>query len=182
MIREDIRINDKLILSSLRKKDLPDLVNWMKDKKISENTLTIPFPYEKKDAEFFFHKIQNWEKEHGIKREWQIRLGDKMIGGLGLIYDSGINSHMSKIGYWIGRAHRKKGIMTDVLKVFIRYIFNHRPELLRLEAHVFPDNIASQKVLEKAGFLREAYLKYYYKKQEEYKDAIQYVAFNTTIS
>ena len=109
-------------------------------------------------------------------------LNDEIIGGIGLVYEDGTESHKSKLGYWIGAPYRGKGIMAIVLKGFVHYIFQNRTGLLRLEAHVFPNNISSQKTLEKNGFIREGYFKHYYRKDDEIKDAIQYAVFNPTIS
>jgi RimJ/RimL family protein N-acetyltransferase len=181
MIREDIKIYDELVLGSLRKKDLDQLIVLLNDPQIHKNTMTIPYPYKKEYAEFYYNRMKGWEEENGIKKEWQIRLNGEMIGGIGLGYEEGVSSHKSKIGYWIGAPYRGKGVMASVIKGFVRYIFENRPNLLRLEAYVFPDNIASQKTLEINGFFREGYFKRYYQKNKEYKDTIQYTIFNSII-
>lgn len=182
MIKEDIRISDELILGSLRKKDLSHMAGLLNEKKIHDNTLSIPFPYKLKDAVYFYNLVDQWEKVNGIKRDWHIRLNDVLIGGVGLMYDDGKDSHKSQLGYWIGAPYRGKGVMATTLKVFLNYIFESRPGLLRLEAHVFPENISSQKTLEKTGFIREGYFRQYCVKNGEMKDAIQYAIFNPTTS
>ena len=49
--------------------------------------------------------------------------------------------------YWIGRAHRGKGIATDALRAFLA-LEGTRP----LHAATAADNFGSQRVLSKCGF------------------------------
>jgi RimJ/RimL family protein N-acetyltransferase len=53
-----------------------------------------------------------------------------------------------EIGYWLGREHWGKGLMTDALSLFLAELPD-RP----LIAHVAPANRASIRVLEKCGFV-----------------------------
>lgn len=53
-----------------------------------------------------------------------------------------------EVGYWIGKEYWGKGIATQALTEFLGYIYT-RP----LYAHVAKHNIASQRVLEKCGFM-----------------------------
>ena len=64
----------------------------------------------------------------------------------------------AEIGYALGSEHWNKGIATHVVKLVAETIFRERPELERLEAVVDVENVASQRVLEKAGFEREGVL------------------------
>lgn len=58
---------------------------------------------------------------------------------------------------WLGEPYWGKGIMTDAVIGFVRWCFETMPEevLLRLEAHAYSFNEASQRVLAKAGFVYE---------------------------
>jgi hypothetical protein len=65
----------------------------------------------------------------------------------------------AEIGYWLGENYWNKGIMTTAVKEMTEYAFLNFPELHKLYAPVFDFNLASQRVLQKAGFEREAVLK-----------------------
>ena len=54
-----------------------------------------------------------------------------------------------QVGYWIGRSHWGKGFATAALRLLLDEI-EDRP----VTAHVALDNIGSQRVLEKCGFVR----------------------------
>jgi RimJ/RimL family protein N-acetyltransferase len=50
---------------------------------------------------------------------------------------------------------------TKAIKIALSQVFNDFSDLLRLQAFVYVENMASQRVLEKAGFLREGVLRKY---------------------
>lgn len=52
-----------------------------------------------------------------------------------------------EVGYWLGKEYWGKGIATQALAEFLKYV-DTRP----LYAHVAKQNIASRRVLEKCGF------------------------------
>jgi RimJ/RimL family protein N-acetyltransferase len=54
-----------------------------------------------------------------------------------------------QVGYWIGRSHWGKGFATAALRLMLDEI-KDRP----VTAHVVLDNVGSQRVLEKCGFVR----------------------------
>jgi RimJ/RimL family protein N-acetyltransferase len=55
-----------------------------------------------------------------------------------------------EIGYWVARKFWGRGYATDAVRCMIE--FARRDKIPRLHAEVFPDNVASSRVLEKAGF------------------------------
>ncbi|ADL00124.1 [Ribosomal protein S5]-alanine N-acetyltransferase [Brevundimonas subvibrioides] len=66
------------------------------------------------------------------------------------------------LGYWIGQPFAGQGIGTAAVRTMTRFAFQSA-RLHRLEASCLPTNLASRRVLEKAGFVKEgearAYLK-----------------------
>ncbi len=53
-------------------------------------------------------------------------------------------------GYWIGRRHSNKGLMSEALALAIRYAFEEL-KLHRVEANIRPENLASRAVAAKCG-------------------------------
>lgn len=82
-------------------------------------------------------------------------------------------AHRAEIGYWLARPFWGQGIMTDAVRAFVRYAFSEL-ELLRLTAHVFENNVASSRVLEKNGFLLEGKLREHFFKDGNFLDARLY--------
>lgn len=67
-------------------------------------------------------------------------------------------NYRAEIGYVMHPAYHGKGYMQEAVKAMISYGFNSMG-LHSIEAQVNPENGASIKVLERAGFVREAYFK-----------------------
>ncbi len=114
-----------------------------------------PHPYTVNDGERYINLVMKKPKPH---TEFAIDVENKAVGGIGIVLNPDVERITAEIGYWLGEAYWNRGIMTHVVKEMTEYVFEHFP-ILKLYAPVFEFNIASQKVLEKAGFQREAILK-----------------------
>ena len=149
-----ITVDDHISLSRLEITDLPDLVYHINDPILYENTLTVPYPYTVEHAEKYLDHVREFEAKEGIQKDWIIRRDGKLIGGIGALYNYGILSHKSEIGYWLSREHRGMGIMTTVIGAFVTHLFTST-QLIRIEANVFVGNHGSARALEKNNFQLE---------------------------
>ncbi len=108
--------------------------------------------------------------------------GMKLKGGKELIGTISYNRYrkggLATIGYILARKHWGKGMMTEALVEAVRYAFEGL-EVHRIEAHVQPGNVASEKVLSKLGFQKEGLLRerHYYK--DKHQDMIVYGLLRT---
>jgi RimJ/RimL family protein N-acetyltransferase len=168
-----IRISDTLQLTEIRPSDADTFVRHLgRDRSIYEFTLQIPFPYTKKDAEFWIGLNQELSAEGKI-HNWAIRdEREEAMGGIGFNTELD-GAHKAEIGYWLAKPYWGRGIMTTVLKRFVRIGFDDLV-LKRLQATVFHHNGASARVLEKAGFQCEGTLRNYYRKDGKVFDAKLY--------
>ncbi len=82
---------------------------------------------------------------------WMIELGDGVhIGDLsfkGLAPDGSV-----EIGYGISEEHRGNGYAAEAVGAMVKFALE-QPYVVRVEAETDPDNAASQRVLEKCGFV-----------------------------
>jgi RimJ/RimL family protein N-acetyltransferase len=62
--------------------------------------------------------------------------------------------HLMEIACWLVPSERKKGYATEATQLMVDYLFLSK-EIARVQAIVEARNVASQRVLEKAGFQRE---------------------------
>lgn len=169
-----ITVNESISLVPIDRSHKEALANFLNDLDIYNNTLKIPFPYTLQNAEDWINGVIELENIQGLTTNWAInKKGDGLIGGLGLHQLHGPESHKDEIGYWLAKPYWSQGIMTQVLKSFCNYCFEQR-ELTRIEAGVFSHNESSMRVLEKAGFEREGYLKKCFIKKGRYIDSILY--------
>ncbi len=100
-----------------------------------------------------------------------------MLGGITLGNVRRGVSQSGQIGYWIGERHRGKGIMSEALGLLCDHAFRSCG-LHRLEAACIPDNARSIRILEKAGFAREGYLRSYLKINGAWRDHLLYARIN----
>jgi RimJ/RimL family protein N-acetyltransferase len=70
---------------------------------------------------------------------------DEVVGDIVSWLDDG----RRQVGYWIGRTHWGKGFATAALRLLLNEV-EERP----VTAHIALDNIGSQRVVEKCGFVR----------------------------
>ena len=95
---------------------------------------------------------------------WAITLKDDplMLGYIGYWRMSKEN-YRSEVGYVLHPAHHCKGIMSEAFAAVIDYGFGVM-KLHSMEAVINPENVASQKLLEKHHFVREGYFRedYFY--------------------
>ena len=163
-----IVINDEIYLDQPNKKDRQNLILYLTDRQIYNNTLRLPFPYTAKDAEWWIKYVDENKKKSSMLLNFAIRDKSKqLIGGISYHMKYGLTSHKDEVGYWLARQYWNKGIMTDVVRKFCAYGFDSL-NLIRIEATVFENNIGSYRVLEKCGFEYEGLLKKYYLKDGEF--------------
>jgi ribosomal-protein-alanine N-acetyltransferase len=123
----------------------PDVVRFMNHR--------FPSPYTRADAAAWVRL----KLEEPDVLNWAIEVDGALAGGIGLT--PGVLEHAGNvaIGYWIGKRFWGRGIASDALRALSAHaIETLRPR--RLWANVMAANAASARVLEKAGYVREAVL------------------------
>ena len=112
---------------------------------------SFPHPFSVNDAISWISLNRNNLKPTNLA----ITINDDVVGGIGITQQSDIYQLNAEIGYWLGEAFWNKGIMTEAVKAMVDYTFTNF-RVIRIYAGVFAYNIASMRVLEKAGFHQEA--------------------------
>ena len=112
-----------------------------------------PHPYSKADANTFLKGAVADRDSSNLA----IEVDGEAAGAIGYVIGTDIERYSAEIGYWLGEAHWGRGIATEALVLVTEHAF--AANLLRLFALPFADNAGSIRVLEKAGYVREALLK-----------------------
>lgn len=113
-----------------------------------------PHPYTLEDA----HGWIALTKQESPEQNFAIGDESQVIGGIGLKLRNDVFRRSAEIGYWLAEPHWGQGIATAALLALTDYAFE-RFDLVRIDAGVFEWNPASCRVLEKAGYEREARLR-----------------------
>lgn len=112
-----------------------------------------PQPYTRGDAERWI-KEQNTRDNPG---QFAIDVGGALAGGVGFIVGTGERAGTASIGYWLGRRYWGQGIASDAVAMATQWAFESL-RVRRVWANVMGPNVASSRVLEKAGYALEGKL------------------------
>lgn len=113
----------------------------------SKMTDGFPHPYNLEDAEKFI----TFATEMNPISIFAITIEDEAVGGIGIHLESDIHRLNAELGYWLAENYWGKGIVSKAIQEIVAYGFENF-EITRIYARPFGSNVASQKVLEKAGF------------------------------
>ncbi|MGI5971373.1 MAG: GNAT family N-acetyltransferase [Oscillospiraceae bacterium] len=128
-----------------------------------------PHPYTIADA-FGFIAACSTEKGQFIRA---IDIGGEAAGSIGLAYGKDVHSKTAELGYWLAEPYWGRGVMTGAVTEICGLAFGELG-LMRVFAEPYSDNIASRRVLEKAGFVLEGVMRKAAVKQGVIKDCCMY--------
>jgi RimJ/RimL family protein N-acetyltransferase len=131
-----------------------------------------PHPYSRANAHAFLQSTSAAEPSN-----LAIEVDGEAAGAIGYVAGSDIERYTAEIGYWIGESHWGRGIVTEALVLVTAHVFTHM-NMLRLFALPFADNAGSARVLEKAGYVREAIMRSSSVKYGEPRDQALYAKVN----
>lgn len=83
-----------------------------------------------------------------------------LVGGLTLANVRRGVAQAGSLGYWLGEPFVRRGYMSAAVKALLPFTFGTL-KLHRVEAACIPTNVASIRLLEKCGFVREGYAREY---------------------
>jgi len=142
----------------LRKMKIEDKIGFAKhanNPKVFENLRDrFPHPYSESDAENFIEFVLS---SSDPQTNFTIEFDGEAIGNISIFLKEDVYRKNAEIGYWIGESYWGRGIMTKAVKLIVEYIFSTF-DVLRVYATPFSTSLGSMKVLEKAGFKKEAVL------------------------
>jgi [ribosomal protein S5]-alanine N-acetyltransferase len=128
-----------------------------------------PHPYTLADAENFLSKFTNQDPV----TYFGIDFNGEYVGNISLVPCQDIYRMSAEIGYFIGEPYWNKGIVTTAVNLITEYGFQHL-DIIRIQTGVFEYNTASQRVLEKCGFVKEGVFRKSVIKQGKLWDEVRY--------
>jgi ribosomal-protein-alanine N-acetyltransferase len=149
-------------LRIIEREDLPILHEWDNNPKFrgkyespKQETMAEleKFYYDMKDSQWFFV-----ERKDGVK-----------IGFIAHFLMAG----ETELGYNIVPTERRKGYASEAIRIMVDYLFLSK-DIIRIQAKADPENLASWKALEKAGFTREGILRKTFYCNGEWRDDCMY--------
>ena len=137
--------------------DAKDLAAALSNKKVQDNLRDgLPYPYTEQDGKEFISAMLSADENETFA--FAIMVDDKVVGSIGIFRQGNIHSQTAELGYYIAEEYWGKGIMAEAVKQICEYVFGNS-DIIRIYAEPFAYNIASCRVLEKAGFQYEGTLR-----------------------
>lgn len=148
---------ERLFLRRVANTDVKEILELRSN---AETMKHIPRPLLKTEEDALEHiamidaKIENQE---GINWAITLKGSPKLIGIIGH-YRISPENYRAEVGYMLLPQFHGKGIIPEAIKEVVKYGFKEM-KLHSIEAIIDPANLASEKVLQKNGFIKEAHLK-----------------------
>ena len=153
---------DKINLELAEKNDLPIIKQWANDVEFVGEFE----PFDQVSTE-------DLEKQHDSRGEGQWYFVEKKDGP-----KIGYVGHFKSkdcigIGYMLVKEERGKGHGSEAVQMIVDYLFLHK-NIVRVQAETHPNNRASIRVLEKAGFTLEGRIRKSFFSRGVYRDTAMY--------
>ncbi len=146
-------LTERLLLRPLADADAPAIQEMAGDERVARFTARVPHPYPAGAAEEIIAEARR-QVARDEARIFAIALKEEPSALIGMIGLERRDDGRVEIGYWLGAPFWGRGLMSEAAKAVAAFGLRWRPGET-IVTHTFPENVASQRVLEKAGFRRD---------------------------
>jgi RimJ/RimL family protein N-acetyltransferase len=161
-----------------READVDSLAEHANNINIARNLRDrFPHPYTRRNAVDFLKYATSLEDRSNLA----IDVDGAAVGAIGYLPGHDVERFSAEIGYWLGEAFWGRGIVTEALVLMTEHAFREM-NILRMFALPFADNVASVRVLEKAGYVYEGRFRSSAVKYEIPRDQLIYARVNSAWS
>lgn len=138
-------------------KDANNLAEALNNRKIFDNLRDgLPYPYTIEDAKGYITAMLDADKN--TTYPFAISVDGKAVGSIGVFRKDNIHFRTAEMGYYIAESYWGQGIGTSAVTQVCNHIFQ-QTDIIRIFAEPYAYNLASCRVLEKAGFAYEGTLR-----------------------
>ncbi len=159
---------ERLVLRPFTNQDAPQVHRHLASPDVAKTTLNLLYPYPPGAAETWI-ATHTEQARAGESLHWAIvRKDDDVLMGairLGIVAKYARGS----LGYWLGVPFWNQGYMSEAATAVTIHALDTL-SLHRVEAMCFPRNVASSRVMEKAGLQFEGVLRGYFRKGDVFED------------
>ena len=163
---------DRIKLRPWRESDIPAVARYADNPRIAANLRDVfPPTYRPEDADWFVRDCMARDGQGVLFRA--IDLDGQAVGSISVTVGADVYRRSGELGYWLAEPLWGRGIMTAAVTAMCREGFEAW-DIVRIHAQPFARNLASRRVLEKAGFTLEGTLRQCVCKNGEMLDACIY--------
>jgi len=170
-------VSGDIRLRPFRLSDADKLTEMANNIKISRNLRDgFPHPYTHEDAVTFIRHCLDMPRDTFFAIEFR----GEHVGNISLSPCQDVYRKSAEIGYFIAEPFWNKGIASAAVNIIIQFGFNNLG-MMRIQTGVYEYNPASQRVLEKCGFVKEGVFKKAIYKEGGLWDEVRYAILNPEI-
>jgi [ribosomal protein S5]-alanine N-acetyltransferase len=167
-----ILTTDRLILRKVITTDAESVYKLRNDPKTVEYTARPPYQNIQEAIAMVDKMEESYLQSEGISWAITLKNSDTMIGGIG--FWRLIREHYrAEIGYSLLFPFWNQGIMSEALAVVLDFGFNQMG-IHSVEANLNPNNLPSERILLKSGFVKEGYFRENYYFNGRFDDTLTY--------
>jgi RimJ/RimL family protein N-acetyltransferase len=159
-LRKASRTDGRVTIRPWRKDDVDALVQRINDPLVAAFLDQIPQPYTEEHASAWVEVAdESWEAGNMAAFAVEVDGVDGPVGGVGVRFFEGLDAGSGEVGYWVADEARGQGVATAATRLAAEWAFEVDSRLERLQLRADVENVASNRVAEKAGFTREGVLR-----------------------
>ena len=152
--------------------DAPEVQRLAGDKAVAATTAAMPHPYPDGAAETWIAThAAKWAAHEEMIHAITLKATGRLVGAIGLTFAE--PHERAEMGYWVGQVFWNQGYASEAGRAVIDCGFRTLG-LVRIQAHHMAQNLASGRVMEKAGMSREGYSPQALKKDGQFHDLVLY--------
>jgi RimJ/RimL family protein N-acetyltransferase len=153
--------------------DVPAVVAACQDPLIARFAAAVPSPYDETDARAWLAS-QDPARHAGSRVELAIisAESDDLLGSIALSSVECTHGR-AMVSYWVAPEARGQGVAVEAVQLLVGWALGQLG-LMRLEMFIEPENVASQRVAERCGFVREGLLRSRWVSKGRRRDSVVY--------
>lgn len=138
----------RLILRKITIDDVPSLVKYADNKKITDRIINFPYPFREPDGVFRISNVlQGFKTKTRFVFSIILKERAELIGEISIHLE---RNNTAQLGYWIGEPFWNQGMVTEAVGAVLQFGFE-KLELQTIFATCDADNPGSERVLVKNG-------------------------------
>lgn len=139
---------ERLVLRPFTTADADRIQQLVGDKRITDTTASIPYPYPDGLAEDWISlHPEKWLSQEHVAYAITLKESEELIGCISI---ANIHDGFGELGYWIGVEYWNNGYCTEACIALLDFVFENM-EVNRIFAKHFERNPASGRVMLKSG-------------------------------
>jgi len=159
-------------LRALETRDAPAVVQGAGDRRVARYLIAVPSPYPIALARAWVSaRAAWWHDGRGVTFAITRRDEDELLGSVSLRRYA--RDRRAELGYWLAAAAWNRGYASEATRAAVAFGFGELG-LARIYAQVLAGNVASMRVLEKLGMIREGTKRQHVKKGNKLHDIVIY--------